>query len=202
MSMSTQSASALTRGTKRLKDLATDAITIPERRRNLQTQSRRDRRRQGEAFRNCREANSNREGSVSQNGRHRAAVLAEKRDLKAQIARLSDEAATIKAQFAPKPKLSPQQQFLADALKFDDVFANRPRGTPAHIAEAQTAVDALVHEYKLTQPTGNANAAWTAKYHAAHLRLAVLQGLPYSARTHRLISPKTLKAARKAEGLE
>ena len=201
MAMSTQSASALTRGTKRLKDLATDAITIPSaaeiyKRKVAEIED-------AKAKLSAIVAKQIRiEKGASRRTGDTEAVLAEKRDLKAQIARLSDEAATIKAQFAPKPKLSPQQQFLADALKFDDVFANRPRGTPAHIAEAQTAVDALVHEYKLTQPTGNANAAWTAKYHAAHLRLAVLQGLPYSARTHRLISPETLKAARKAEELE
>jgi hypothetical protein len=195
MSMST-----VARGARKLKTLVDDQIEIPSPEKLLA--------RKADEIATLKQklaALVSRQLKTEANQQRRAGdvdpIAAEKRLLKVKIERLCDEAATLKSQFALPPKLSPQQQFWSDALKYDDVYKDRPRGTREQIAEAQKAVDALVHEYKMTTPTGNANEAWTARYRAAHLRLATLQGLPYSARTLRLFSREELAAARAKEGL-
>jgi hypothetical protein len=61
--------------------------------------------------------------------------------------------------------------------------------------------DAVVLEYKLSQPSGAARDAWSAKYNAARTRLAALQGSPYPP-SRPWASDEQLKAARLKEGLK
>jgi hypothetical protein len=124
-------------------------------------------------------------------------LLAKRASLKAKVERLSGEAGLLKAELIaarPKPKLTAWQQLFADAANHDP-YANFKRGTREQIAEAKAALDAALLEYKLRDGSRDA----LAKLNDARLKLAVLEGQPYSARALRLFSPETLADAAKKE---
>ena len=177
MAMSTDNTAALTRASRKLKELASDAISIPSAQELYDRKSA-----------ELRHARQKLDGIVKrqiaiEKGKSRssgdtAAVVAEKVAAEALITRLENEAGLLKQPLIdarPKPPLTPQQQMWADAAlavaEFDP-YHRVKRGTPEQIAAAQQAVDELVHEYRMKQPSGNAGAAWAAKSlrgtHAAH----------------------------------
>lgn len=197
MAMSTSSAAALTTAQRKLKNLASDAIKIPSAAEIYKRKVAEIADAKAKLAAIVAKQIQIEEGKSRSTG-DTATLLAEKRELKAKLGRLSDEAATLKWQFAPKPKLSPQQQFLSDALQFDDVYADRPRGTSEQIDQAKEEVADALRAYKL----GDAGADVSKKLNAARLRLFALEGLPYSPKALQLFSRETLAAARKAEGLE
>lgn len=205
MSMSTSSA-ALTTAQRKLKNLASDAISIPDAAELYQ----RKLAELADAKRRLAEIVSRQiklESSTSTNWPAYQSIVAEKTAAEALVARLENEGGVLKAALIaqrPKPPLSPRQQMMADAYNAAasfDPYHRCKRGTPEKIAEAQKAVDELVLEYRLNQPSGNAREAWTAKSNAARTRLAALQGPPWPAYMP-WASRETLKAVRKAEGLE
>jgi hypothetical protein len=120
-------------------------------------------------------------------------LLAKRASLKAKVERLSREAGLLKAEIVaarPQPPLNQWQQLFADAANHDP-FANHKRGTPEQIEAAKTELADRLIAYKLAD--GSAQA--TAKLNDARLKLAVLEGQPYSARALRLFSDETLRAA-------
>jgi hypothetical protein len=204
MAMGTDN-TALTRASRKLKELASDTISIPTTaelcdRKSAELADARQAldaiiQRQREL-----EKDKNRPGSATDS------VRAEKEKQLASVARLENESATLEAARQaekPAPALTPRQQVRADffnGLAFDP-YAKARRGSPEKIAAAQQAVDELVREYRLTQPSGNARETMTAKLNAARLRLTALEGPPYPPYMP-WASRETLAAARKAEGLE
>lgn len=204
MAMGTESAAALTRASRKLKDLATDAITLPT------AQQLYDRK-----VSELHDAQRKLDGIVkrqidlekqqpSQQGGRLETLLREKRDAEALVERLANESGMLKAEIVakrPKPPLTPQQQIRRDALKWSDPYAGSPRGTAEQIAKARQDVDALVLEHRLTQPTGQAREGVMEKINAARTKLTVLEGLPYPEYCP-WASNETLAKARKAEGLE
>jgi hypothetical protein len=204
MALTSPSTSSLTRGAKRLKQLGSDAISIPS------TQELYDRKcadlaqaKQKLASIVARQIQA--EKTVNGKTGYVAPILAEKAAAKATVARLENECGLLKGEIVaarPAKPLSAWAQAWSDAASHDP-YAHIERGSAEQIASAQADVDALVRDNKINPPTmGSANEVWSAKYRAAHLRLAVLQGLPYSARTLRFFTREELAAARAKEGLK
>jgi hypothetical protein len=202
----TQSAAALTTAKRKLKALASDAISIPSTQ-ELYERKCADLEAAKAKLAGIVARQINAEKTVNGKVGNVAPIVAEKKAAEAAVARLAHEGGILKQQLIdarPKPPLSPRQQMLADA--FDaaadfDPYSKCARGTPEQIAVAQADVDALVHEYRVSQPSGRAREAWTVRKNAAETRLAALQGPPYP--PHRpWASDETLRAARAKEGLK
>lgn len=203
--MAMSNAAALTKTAQRkLKSLAADAISIPttEELYARKSEELRDaRRRLNDIVKRQIAIETNRSRSAGDN----TAILAEKAKATAAVERLENEGGLLKAELVaqrPKPPLTPQQQFWVDALNYSDPYEKCKRGSPEKIAAARKVVDEMVREYRFSPPAGgNAHDAFAAKLNAARTRLTALEGPPYPP-YHPWASPETLKAARKAEGLE
>jgi chromosome segregation ATPase len=185
---------------KRLKDLASDAVSIP-------TPDELYRRKCADITEAKQKLSAlvSRQLKIESTQQRRTgdtdAVVREKRDLKEKLERLQTEAEMIKQQIErPAKPMTAWGQAWVEAASHDP-YSRVERGTPEQIAEAQAALDALVREYKLTAPSGAARDAWAVRKAAARTRLEALKGPPYPA--HRpWATNEALAAARKSEGLK
>jgi hypothetical protein len=187
---------------KRLKDLASDAVSIPTpdelyRRKCADLTEAKTKLADLVARQIKIEANQQRRTGDTDS------IVTEKRLVEAKIARLENEGGLLKQQIIaarPAKPMTAWGQAWHDAASHDP-YAHIERGSAEQIAAAQAELDALIREYRLNTPTGAARDAWSVRKAAARTRLEALKGPPYPA--HRpWATNEALKAARAKEGLK
>lgn len=179
MAMPTSSAAALTKTAHRkLKELASDAISVPTTEKLAERKSDE----LAEARRKLNDIVVRQIKLEQKNGGTSAqikAVIAEKHAAEALVEKLQNESGILKQQLIaarPKPPLTLQQQFWADAFAAS-VPPPSPY-SPEEMREAQAAVDRIVHEKKVARFNGDhrAEEALAPAYKEAKLKLDVLSG--------------------------
>jgi hypothetical protein len=177
MAMSTSSAAALTRTAQReLKELASDAISIP----TTEELYARKSAELSEARRKLAEIVARQiklESGNSTNFQAHQSIVAEKAAAEALVARLENEGGLLKAELIaqrPKPPLTPQQQLLIDSFP---VVPPSPYSKD-EMRAAQAEVDRVVHEKRLARFNGDhrAEEGLAPAYKEAKLKLDVMSG--------------------------
>jgi hypothetical protein len=204
MAMSTQSASGLTRGARKLRQLGADAISIPTTADLVRRKAE-----EIEAAR-ARHAAIVRKQLALETGTSRipsaiAAVVAEKKAALAVIERLERESDILVQQLeASKPKnLTERQRYWADAFTPQPQAGKWQAASGAEIDAQRGVVDALAAKCRDAKNSGSpgAEAKLIPSLTAEKVKLVALQGPPCPPFS-RWLSKEDLKAALAARGVK
>jgi hypothetical protein len=203
MAMNTTSASALTRGARRLKDLATDAIVLP----SLEELAAR----KADELRDARDrlnAIVKRQIAIESGQRRRTgdntSILAEKAAMIERIEKLQTESGILKEQLRAlnPPKLSPMEQWRREM--FAVTLPEQKGRTPEQIRAARAEVDRLVERELQGRIHGrnvfNPDPKEAAELKKARARLMALEGEWCDAQRG-VVSLEDYKQAKKELGL-
>jgi hypothetical protein len=204
MAMSTSSASGLTRGARKIRQLGADAISIPSTEELVRRKAE-----EIEAARAKHQVIVQRQLQL-ETGTSRipsaiAVVVEEKKAALALIERLERESDILVQQLeASKPRnLTPQQRYWADAFTPQPQTGKWQAATGAEIDAQRGVVDALAAKCRDAKNSGSpgAEAKLIPDLTAAKVKLVALQGPP-SPPISRWLSKEDLKAALAARGVK